>query len=112
MLSLLVTAALATATPTPTPTAVPIAPTTDVRQAAQAAGFADIADRLATAARPTAMVAPGKRKAAPAMPGTSRYGGGADLPVGTKWPRCKGRRQAFLAQVRLSDLPAGADELR
>jgi len=114
MLSLLVTAALAgaTPTPTPTPTAVPIPATTDVRQAAHAAGFADIADRLAEAARPTTMVAPGKRKAAPAMPGTSRYGGGADLPVEGKWPRCKGRRQAFLAQVRLSDLPAGADELR
>jgi hypothetical protein len=49
---------------------------------------------------------------APRALGTSRLGGRPDLPAGARWPRCRGRAQTFLGQVRLSDLPADAEPLR
>src|SRR4051794_152787 len=36
--------------------------------------------------------------------GASWLGGATDLPPGMSWPRCKGRRLSFLAQVRLADI--------
>ena len=50
------------------------------------------------------------RRAPPAL-GTSRLGGNPDLPAGTPWPVCGRRRQTFLGQFRLADLPAEASEL-
>lgn len=44
--------------------------------------------------------------------GTTRLGGRPDLPAGTQWPRCHGQQQAFLAQIRVRDLPPAARELR
>src|SRR3954452_3468953 len=82
-----------------------------VRAAARAAGLADLADRAAAAARPTVTIdrtiehAPGER-------GTSRFGGRPDLPAGLAWPRCKGKGQTFLAQIRVPYLPAAAAALR
>lgn len=97
---------IAEVTPTPTSSAK------DVRTAARAAGFGDIADRLARAARGTAMVELGGGERAPSTPGTSRFGGDPDLPTDAKWPQCSGKPQTFVAQVRLRDLPAEAKELR
>lgn len=99
-------------TPSPTPEPVRIAPTKDVRKAARKAGFGELADRLVRASRDAALVGAGKAAAAPAELGTSRYGGDPDLPVGTRWPRCKGKSQSFLGQIRLSDLPPELKELR
>ena len=48
----------------------------------------------------------------PAALGTSRFGGAPDLPAGMRWPRCHGRPESFLGQVRVHDLPADARELR
>jgi hypothetical protein len=44
--------------------------------------------------------------------GTSRLGGPPDLPSGVRWPTCGGRRQSFLAQLRVRDLPPAARPLR
>jgi hypothetical protein len=87
------------------------APPRDLRQAAKATGFANIADRVAKATLPTAFLRPGQ-SGIPAALGTSRLGGEPDLPVGVAWPRCKGKPQSFLAQVRVSDLPDADVELR
>jgi hypothetical protein len=94
--------------------AAPVARADDeaVRKAAVKAGYTDIADELAGAALPATMLRPARTGRMPAALGTSRTGGDPDLPVGTAWPRCKGRPQGFLAQIRLSDLPASARELR
>jgi uncharacterized protein DUF1963 len=83
-----------------------------VREAAVKAGYGDIADRIGDAARPAELFRPARAGRMPAALGTSRTGGDPDLPEGAKWPRCKGRPQSFLAQVRVRDLPAGARELR
>jgi hypothetical protein len=48
----------------------------------------------------------------PSLLGTSRLGGPPDLPSGARWPTCGGRRQSFLAQLRVRDLPAAARPLR
>ncbi len=90
---------------TPTPTPLP----TDVRRAATLSGYGELADRIAQAARPTMVLNPRGR---PRGVGTSRIGGDPDLANGTRWPRCHGRPQSFLAQIRVSDLPPGASELR
>jgi hypothetical protein len=83
-----------------------------VRATAQAAGFADIADRLAEASRPTLVVNRKMLRRAPRELGTSRLGGLPDLARGQRWPQCGGRAQTFLGQVRLRDLPRAAEALR
>jgi hypothetical protein len=83
-----------------------------VRESAFAAGFGAIADQLAAATRPTIVV---ERERIPGMPralGTTRFGGRPDLPADARWPRCRGRAQSFLGQVRLRDLPRSARPLR
>jgi hypothetical protein len=84
----------------------------EVRAAATAAGFGDIADRVARAARPTVTIHRELLRRMPRTLGTSRLGGLPDLPAGEPWPRCRGRAQTFVGQVRLRDLPAAARELR
>ncbi len=39
-------------------------------------------------------------------PSRSHFGGVPHLPVGADWPKCKGKRLTFLAQLSLSDLQA------
>ncbi len=94
------------ATPTPEPLSK------DVRKEATAAGFADLADELARASRGAAVIDAGKPGRMPAAMGTSRIGGDPDLPTSARWPTCKGKPQTFLGQVRASDLPAEALDLR
>lgn len=84
----------------------------DVRAAARKAGYGSIADRLANASRPAMVLRPRPFGPTPATLGSSRSGGIPDLPAGVKWPRCKGRPQSFLGQIRVLDLPVGAWELR
>jgi hypothetical protein len=84
----------------------------DVRKIAKAYGYGAIADQLAAASRPTEFFRPAGTGRMPGVLGTSRLGGDPDLPAGVEWPRCKGKPQSFLAQVRVSDLPSGAGELR
>ena len=83
----------------------------EVRAAANAAGFGNIADRAAAVARATVLVRRRVLRRAPLALGTSRLGGNPDLPAGTPWPVCGRRRQTFLGQFRLADLPAEASEL-
>jgi uncharacterized protein DUF1963 len=83
----------------------------DVRERAKAAGYGDIAGRLADTALQTEYFRPAKT-GMPAALGTSRLGGDPDLPAHAAWPRCHGKPQSFLAQVRVHDLPDGARELR
>ena len=83
----------------------------EVRAAANAAGFGNIADRAAAVARATVLVGRRVLRRAPPALGTSRLGGNPDLPAGTPWPVCGRRRQTFLGQFRLADLPAEASEL-
>jgi hypothetical protein len=83
-----------------------------VRDAAARAGFESIADRVAAASLPTVLVGRRVLQRAPRALGTSRLGGNPDLPAGAGWPRCRGRAQTFLGQVRLSDLPTDAEPLR
>ena len=83
----------------------------DVGAAARAAGFAHIADRAAAAARPTVLVGRRLLRRAPRALGSSRLGGNPDLPAGMPWPLCGRRRQTFLGQFRLSELPPEASEL-
>src|SRR5262245_17693211 len=78
----------------------------NVREAAKRAGFGQFAGELEKASRPVVLFHPAKPGRTPNQLGTSRLGSVPDLPVGTAWPRCKGRPQTFLAQVRLSDVPA------
>jgi Domain of unknown function (DUF1963) len=84
----------------------------EVREATARAGFHQIGDRVAAASLPTVLVGRRLLERAPRALGTSRLGGNPDLPVGARWPRCRGRAQSFLGQVRLSDLPADAEPLR
>jgi hypothetical protein len=84
----------------------------DVRKVAKAYGYGDIADRVVAASRPTEFFRPVRTGRMPSALGTSRLGGDPDLPAGVQWPRCKGKPQSFLAQVRVSDLPAEDVELR
>ena len=84
----------------------------DVGKIAKAHGYGAIADQLVAASRPTEFLRPATTGRMPSALGTSRLGGDPDLPEGTEWPRCKGKPQSFLAQVRVSDLPSGAGELR
>ena len=83
----------------------------EVRAMAGAAGFGLVADRVAASARPTVLVLRKLLRRAPGEFGTSRLGGNPDLPLGTSWPHCRGKRQSFLGQFRLSDLPPEAAEL-
>jgi hypothetical protein len=83
----------------------------EVRAALEANGLAALADTLAPAARPALILDRTLLKAEPSELGTTRLGGRPDLPVGTKWPRCRGYAQTFLAQLRPADLPAEAAEL-
>jgi hypothetical protein len=84
----------------------------EVRKALSAAGLGSVADTVAEASRPALTVKLRRLAQEPAALGTTRFGGRPDLPAGTAWPRCKGRHQTFLAQVRVRDLPAAARELR
>jgi hypothetical protein len=83
----------------------------EVGAAATAAGFGHVAERVAASARPTLLVLRRLVWRAPRELGTSRLGGNPDLPLGTFWPHCRGKRQSFLGQFRLSDLPPEAAEL-
>jgi Domain of unknown function (DUF1963) len=83
----------------------------EVHATAGAAGFGLVADRVAASARPTLLVLRKLLRRAPRELGTSRLGGNPDLPLGTPWPHCRGKRQSFLGQFRLSDLPPEAGEL-
>ena len=83
----------------------------EVRAALAARELGALADTIAPAARPVAIV---DRTLFPREPeefGTSRLGGRPDLPVGTKWPRCHGYAQTFLGQLRPRDLPPELAEL-
>lgn len=94
-------------------TPTPMATSKNVREAAQAAGYGrEIADKLAGAAQGAAMIESGEARRAPSEAGTSRFGGDPDLPTGARWPQCKGKPQTFLGQVRVSDLPPEAEDLR
>jgi Domain of unknown function (DUF1963) len=84
----------------------------EVRDAAARAGFESIADRVAEASLPTVLVGRRVLERAPRVLGTSRLGGNPDLPAGARWPRCRGRAQTFLGQVRLAGLPADAEPLQ
>lgn len=92
--------------------AVTVTPAEQARTAAVEAGFGDIADRVAEAARPAMLLERTRLDRAPRRLGTSRMGGPADLPVGEPWPVCGRRAQTFLMQVRLRDLPPRARALR
>ncbi len=88
-------------------------PAQDARQALLQAGFsADLANRGAHAAKSTIVVKRTVRGAMPRARGTSRFGGQPDLPVGRAWPRCRGKAQTFLGQVRVADLPRAGSPLR
>ena len=84
----------------------------DVRKTLEAAGFGDVAGKVAAAARPAVTVNLAQRDREPVARGTSRFGGRPDLPAGAAWPRCKGKPQTFLAQIRVRELPRAARELR
>jgi Domain of unknown function (DUF1963) len=84
----------------------------EVREAVAGAGFQPIADRVAATSLPTVLLGRRLLERPPRALGTSRLGGNPDLPAGASWPRCRGRAQTFLGQVRLSDLPADAEPLR
>lgn len=84
----------------------------EVREALTTAGYGTIADRVAGASRPVLMLDRVLLAREPRALGTTRLGGRPDLPVGTQWPRCRGAQQAFLAQLRVRDLPSAARELR
>jgi len=83
----------------------------EVRAALEAYGLGALADTIAPAARPAVIVDRSLLEREPGELGTTRLGGRPDLPAGTKWPRCHGYAQTFLAQLRLRDLPADAAEL-
>jgi hypothetical protein len=83
-----------------------------VRGELEQAGFADIARTVAKASRPAVTVNLAQRSREPVARGGSRFGGRPDLPAGTAWPRCTGRPQTFLAQIRVRELPGAARELR
>ena len=83
----------------------------EVRAALEASGLGALADTIAPAARPAMIVDRSLLEREPSELGTTRLGGRPDLPAGTKWPRCHGYAQTFLAQLRLRDLPAEAAEL-
>jgi len=83
----------------------------EVRAALEANGLGALADTIAPAARPAMIVDRSLLEREPGELGTTRLGGRPDLPAGTKWPRCHGYAQTFLAQLRLPDLPAEAAEL-
>jgi hypothetical protein len=84
----------------------------DVRSALEAAGFADIAPKVAAASLPAVTIDLAQRSRDPAVLGSSRLGGRPDLPAGVAWPRCKGKPQTFLGQIKLRELPPAARELR
>jgi hypothetical protein len=84
----------------------------EVRSALEAAGFAKVAGKVAGASLPAVTVDLAQRSREPIARGGSRFGGRPDLPAGTAWPRCQGRPQTFLAQIRLRELPGAARELR
>jgi hypothetical protein len=84
----------------------------DVRRALRQAGFAEVADQAAAAARPTWRIERTLLRSHPRALGTTRLGGSPDLPTGTPWPQCAGKAQTFLGQIRARDLPAGARSLR
>lgn len=84
----------------------------EVRSALEAAGLGAHVDAIAPAARPALIVHRTVLEREPSELGATRLGGRPDLPAGTKWPRCRGFAQTFLAQLRLSDLPPEAAELR
>ena len=83
----------------------------DVRAALQERGLGALADTLAPAARPMAIVDRTLLPREPEELGTSRLGGRPDLPAGTRWPRCHGYAQTFLGQLRPRDLPPELAEL-
>jgi uncharacterized protein YwqG len=76
-----------------------------VGDVARETGLGRMADRLEAAAELSLRMHLRRVKAPPAARGTTRIGGGPDLPAGTRWPRCKGRPMTFIGQVRLDDLP-------
>lgn len=84
----------------------------EVRKELTTAGYGAIADRVADVSRPVLMLDRVLLAREPRALGTTRFGGRPDLPVGTQWPRCRGRQQAFLAQIRVRDIPPTARELR
>jgi hypothetical protein len=83
----------------------------EVRAALEANGLGALADTIAPAARPALILDRSLLEGEPEELGATRLGGRPDLPAGTKWPRCKGYAQTFLAQLRLRDLPSEAAEL-
>ncbi len=97
----------------PAATATAATPREQVRAALAQAGFtAAVADQGARAVKSTIVLQRTVRGAMPAARGTSRLGGHPDLPAGRVWPRCRGKAQTFLGQVRVADLPAAAAPLR
>lgn len=83
----------------------------EVRAALAARELGALADTIAPAARPVAIVDRTLLSLEPEELGTSRLGGRPDLPAGTKWPRCRGYAQTFLGQLRPRDLPPELAEL-
>ncbi len=75
-----------------------------LRRELQKRGAGRVADQLAKLAQPCLLLLP-RSGAAPASP-TSRLGGVPDLPRDAPWPEWRGEALAFLAQLRLEELPA------
>lgn len=73
-------------------------------QALEAAGFGDKHEALRAAVKPSVALA--EKGSATGSTGTSRVGGGPDLPEGIEWPRdASGFHLNFLAQVDVGKLP-------
>ncbi len=70
------------------------------------AGLGRHAADLAALARDSVHIEPRRVELTDLPLGASRFGGVPDLPVGFVWPTYQGRPHAFLAQIRLSDVPA------
>jgi uncharacterized protein YwqG len=68
-------------------------------------GLERIEEQLAKMAKPCLLLR--RRDGAPPAAPTSRFGGAPDLPPDVEWPQWRGVPQAFVAQVRLEELPAG-----
>jgi hypothetical protein len=78
------------------------APTADeIVARAQALGVGDQAQRLREHFLPGARLVAGGKAAA----GATKLGGRPELPPGTRWPSCHGRKLSFLMQVRVTDVP-------
>jgi uncharacterized protein YwqG len=77
----------------------------ELRRRLQQLGLGRVVDRLLSMVEPSVRLVP-REGPLPAGP-TSRFGGAPDLPAAEPWPEWEGRALAFVAQIRLEELPAG-----